>query len=151
MYDVSRHQKDLLFFISEYHLCYKVTCTMAFSHPIFMFPPAVFQVNNDGIITTSAPLDRERESQYIITITAVDMGMPVRLQTADVIITINDVNDNSPSFTGLIRDSEVHEVLCSSHNYTSYTSIIEFVDSICRDSTDTQYMIIQKISINLNL
>ena len=80
-----------------------------------MFLLAVFQVDNDGIITTSAALDREQESQYIITITAVDMGVPVRSQTADVIITINDVNDNSPSFVGVIRNSgEVYEVLFGS-------------------------------------
>jgi len=79
--------------------------------PHFHVPLAVFQVDNDGIITTSAAFDREQESQYIITITAVDMGVPVRSQTADVIITINDVNDNSPSFINPNMDSEVSEVL----------------------------------------
>ena len=106
MHDISRH---------SYHLCYKV----ALMEPTFMFLLAVFQVDNDGIITTSAALDREQESQYIITITAVDMGVPVRSRTADVIITINDVNDNSPSFTGVIMDSDVYEVL-----WYSYTSLL---------------------------
>ena len=73
---------------------------------------AVFQVDNDGIIRTTAELDREQQSLYRITVTAEDMGMPVRSQSANVIITINDVNDNSPVFVeGVTEISDVYEVI----------------------------------------
>ena len=73
---------------------------------------AVFQVDNDGIIRTTGELDREQQSLYRITVTAEDMGVPVRSQSANVIITINDVNDNSPVFVeGVTETSEVYEVI----------------------------------------
>ena len=72
----------------------------------------MFQVDNDGIIRTTAELDREQQSLYRITVTAEDMGVPVRSQSANVIITINDVNDNSPVFVeGVTETSEVYEVI----------------------------------------
>lgn len=72
----------------------------------------MFQVDNDGIIRTTAELDREEQSLYRITVTAEDMGVPVRSQNANVIITINDVNDNSPVFVeGVTGTSEVYEVI----------------------------------------
>ena len=72
----------------------------------------MFQVDNDGIIRTTAELDREEQSLYRITVTAEDMGVPVRSQNANVIITINDVNDNSPVFVeGVTETSEVYEVI----------------------------------------
>ena len=72
----------------------------------------MFQVDNDGIIRTTAELDREQQSLYRITVTAEDMGMPVRSQSANVIITINDVNDNSPVFVeGVTEISDVYEVI----------------------------------------
>ena len=72
----------------------------------------MFQVDNDGIIRTTRELDREQQSLYRITVTAEDMGVPVRSQSANVIITINDVNDNSPVFVeGVTETSEVYEVI----------------------------------------
>ena len=79
---------------------------------IFMILLAVFQVDNDGILTTAAELDREQQSLYRITITAKDMGVPLRSQNANVVITINDVNDNSPVFVeGVTDTSEIYEVI----------------------------------------
>ena len=72
----------------------------------------MFQVDNDGIIRTTGEQDREQQSLYRITVTAEDMGVPVRSQSANVIITINDVNDNSPVFVeGVTETSEVYEVI----------------------------------------
>ena len=72
----------------------------------------MFQVDNDGIIRTTGELDPEQQSLYRITVTAEDMGVPVRSQSANVIITINDVNDNSPVFVeGVTETSEVYEVI----------------------------------------
>ena len=47
---------------------------------------------------TTKPLDREKMSGYLLTITARDHGHPPMSDTTDVEITVADVNDNSPVF-----------------------------------------------------
>lgn len=90
------------------HQCSICRKDITFYDPILL---AVFQVDNDGIITTTAELDREQQSLYRITITAEDMGVPVRSRSANVIITINDVNDNSPVFVEGVTETRIYEVI----------------------------------------
>lgn len=52
-----------------------------------------------GIISVNAPLDRELWSVYNLTVTATDNGSPPATGTANVIVTIADVNDNAPKLT----------------------------------------------------
>ena len=51
-----------------------------------------------GTISTKAPLDHEESSSYDITVTARDGGTPSLSATATVKVTVNDLNDNKPSF-----------------------------------------------------
>lgn len=51
-----------------------------------------------GQLTTKIALDRETVSEYKILIIAKDQGTPVQSSTATVILTLEDVNDNSPVF-----------------------------------------------------
>ncbi|XP_054639199.1 protocadherin-16-like [Dunckerocampus dactyliophorus] len=61
-----------------------------------------------GSITTSAPLDRERQASYSFQVLAVDLSpASPRNASAQVTITITDVNDNTPVF---IQDPLVIEV-----------------------------------------
>ncbi|XP_066442333.1 cadherin-like protein 26 [Eleutherodactylus coqui] len=58
-------------------------------------------INEDtGVITTKDQLDRESHhvtnSQYIVTVLAVDDGKPPMTGTANLIITVKDINDNVP-------------------------------------------------------
>ncbi|XP_076606771.1 protocadherin-16 [Chaetodon auriga] len=63
---------------------------------------------NTGVITTSAPLDREKWASYSFQVFAVDLSPAApRNTSAQVTVTILDVNDNTPFF---IQDPLVIEV-----------------------------------------
>ncbi|XP_018410359.1 PREDICTED: protocadherin gamma-C5-like [Nanorana parkeri] len=55
-------------------------------------------ISNYYTLVTSGPLDREKVSQYTITLIASDLGSPSLSSQATIIINIADVNDNSPTF-----------------------------------------------------
>ncbi|XP_015266169.1 PREDICTED: protocadherin beta-16-like [Gekko japonicus] len=55
-------------------------------------------VNNYYQLVTQQPLDRERVSEYNITITATDWGSPRLTSTRIINVRISDVNDNAPVF-----------------------------------------------------
>jgi len=70
----------------------------------------VFQIDgNTGEITTIGALDRETTSSYNLEVTATDGGTPVLSQTSTVAVTITDINDNAPVFTGTPYSVEVNE------------------------------------------
>ena len=53
-----------------------------------------------GEISTRAKLDHEESPSYVITVTARDSGTPSLSSTATVVVTVGDVNDNTPNFPG---------------------------------------------------
>ncbi|XP_077330333.1 protocadherin gamma-C5-like isoform X26 [Lithobates pipiens] len=55
-------------------------------------------MSNRYTLVTSGHLDREKVSQYIITLIASDLGSPSLSSQTTIIITISDVNDNPPVF-----------------------------------------------------
>eukprot|EP00061_Rhincodon_typus_P010513 g34859.t1 len=55
------------------------------------------------------PLDRERQSTFYLTLTAIDGGVPHRSGTAQIIITVVDANDNAPTFDQEIYRAKVLE------------------------------------------
>ena len=60
---------------------------------------AVFGIDgSSGEITTLAPLDRELETEHRFTVTASDGGEPGMTSSTQVVVTVVDVNDNSPAF-----------------------------------------------------
>ncbi|XP_026050052.1 protocadherin alpha-3-like [Astatotilapia calliptera] len=50
-------------------------------------------------LVTKSPLDREKQSQYELTITAKDAGQPPLSSEKTISVTVSDVNDNSPEFS----------------------------------------------------
>uniref|UniRef100_A0A3P9AU12 Protocadherin 2 alpha a 15 n=1 Tax=Maylandia zebra TaxID=106582 RepID=A0A3P9AU12_9CICH len=50
-------------------------------------------------LVTKSPLDREKHSQYELTITAKDAGQPPLSSEKTISVTVSDVNDNSPEFS----------------------------------------------------
>lgn len=63
-------------------------------------PRSLFAVDSDGVITVAKDLDHEKNSTHNITIAVNDMG-EIQLfadRPAHVLISVRDLNDNSPSF-----------------------------------------------------
>ncbi|XP_054840771.1 protocadherin beta-16-like [Eublepharis macularius] len=66
-------------------------------------------VNNYYQLVTQQPLDREKASEYNITIRATDQGSP-RLTSARIInVQISDVNDNAPVFERSTYEMQLRE------------------------------------------
>ena len=56
-----------------------------------------FTINRStGVVTVNRPLDRERKEQYNITVVATDSGLQPQSSSAVMLVTILDVNDNTP-------------------------------------------------------
>ncbi|CDQ76460.1 unnamed protein product [Oncorhynchus mykiss] len=55
------------------------------------------------------PLDREKKSVHKLLLTALDGGNPVRSGTAEITITVLDVNDNFPVFEKSVYKVSIHE------------------------------------------
>ncbi|XP_030224435.1 protocadherin alpha-8 isoform X21 [Gadus morhua] len=73
----------------------KVVCSMTAGLPFTIMPSS--QENMYSVVTKSA-LDREKRSQYDITITAKDTGEPALTADKTISVLISDVNDNHPEF-----------------------------------------------------
>ncbi|XP_065836705.1 protocadherin-16-like [Oscarella lobularis] len=62
-------------------------------------PSSEFVISSrTGVITTTANIDRETTSIYILEVVVSDGGVPSRSTSAVVTVNILDVNDNSPTF-----------------------------------------------------
>uniref|UniRef100_H3A381 Cadherin domain-containing protein n=1 Tax=Latimeria chalumnae TaxID=7897 RepID=H3A381_LATCH len=81
----------------------KVLCSISPSLPLILKS----SFDNYYTLTTARTLDRERMSEYNITITATDKGFPPLTISKSIWLKISDVNDNPPSF-----------------NQTSYTAYV---------------------------
>ncbi|XP_067630827.1 protocadherin-like wing polarity protein stan [Eurosta solidaginis] len=72
--------------------------------------PDPFSINaQTGAIVTSALLDRETASGYLLTVTAKDGGNPSLSDTTDVEISVTDVNDNPPAFKNPLYQASILE------------------------------------------
>lgn len=60
---------------------------------------SIFSIDTKtGLITTAAPLDREKNERYTLNIGASDQGIPPQSTVVFVTIHVLDVNDNAPRF-----------------------------------------------------
>ncbi|XP_053575607.1 protocadherin gamma-C5-like [Bombina bombina] len=66
-------------------------------------------LNNRYSLVTSGYLDREKESQYTIKLTASDLGSPPLYNQTVFILNISDVNDNPPTFVQLVYTAFIKE------------------------------------------
>ncbi|XP_072001789.1 protocadherin gamma-C5-like isoform X25 [Engystomops pustulosus] len=70
-------------------------------------------------LVTSGPLDREKLSQYTITLTASDLGSPSLSSHITISLNISDVNDNPPAFLHnvynafIAENNEAGRLLCT--------------------------------------
>lgn len=62
-----------------------------------------------GVVVVIEELDRERRSNYTLTVTAEDRGSPPRSSAAVVDITVSDINDFTPVFSPVTQTVHVME------------------------------------------
>uniref|UniRef100_A0A8C6VNH0 Cadherin domain-containing protein n=1 Tax=Naja naja TaxID=35670 RepID=A0A8C6VNH0_NAJNA len=72
----------------------KIVCYLEDDLPFKILPSA----DNYYTLLTDKPLDREKASQYNITITAIDKGTPPLSANKTIVLQISDINDNAPAF-----------------------------------------------------
>ncbi|KAM7412809.1 hypothetical protein PAMA_020270 [Pampus argenteus] len=70
---------------------------------------SLFYITPSGTFQILRSLDREKESLYIITVIAVDSGLPPLTGTLTVRVVVDDINDNSPEFTEEVYNTIVSE------------------------------------------
>ncbi|KFP03887.1 Cadherin-23, partial [Calypte anna] len=62
-------------------------------------PRMDFLINStNGLVTSTAVLDRERIAQYYLRVVASDAGVPAKSSTSTLTVKVLDVNDESPTF-----------------------------------------------------
>ncbi|XP_030380643.1 cadherin-related tumor suppressor [Scaptodrosophila lebanonensis] len=72
----------------------------------------LFQINaSTGNISLLKPLDRELQSEYILTLVAMDTGSPPLTGTGNVRVKVQDINDHSPTFERQSYYSSIQENL----------------------------------------
>lgn len=82
----------------------------AYAFPFVLFL-AFFSLNNkSGELSLVKPLDFEAAVQYVLNVSASDMGEPRRRAFSNVTINVTDVNDNSPVLQARIIQASVAEV-----------------------------------------
>ncbi|XP_052005726.1 protocadherin beta-16 [Xyrauchen texanus] len=83
----------------------KVQCTVKDSLPFTLRSTS----NNFFSLVTDGDLDRERESEYNITVTCADEGVPSLSSSVTLSLQISDVNDNAPVFDKSSYEASVQE------------------------------------------
>ncbi|XP_039976520.1 protocadherin alpha-8-like [Xiphias gladius] len=74
----------------------KVICSIGEDVPFALSPSLQDKMYS---LVTKSPLDREKQSQYIITVVAKDAGQPPLSSEKTINVVVSDVNDNSPEFS----------------------------------------------------
>ncbi|KAJ4946533.1 hypothetical protein JOQ06_024198, partial [Pogonophryne albipinna] len=74
----------------------KVFCSIVEDVPFVLTPSLQDKMFS---LVTKSPLDREKQSQYVLTITAKDAGQPPLSSEKTIHVVVSDVNDNSPEFS----------------------------------------------------
>ena len=73
-------------------------------------PPAPFALGSrSGTLVSTASVDREQQSQYLLTIDVQDRGTPPMQSTQILTVNILDINDNAPRFTQSSYSIDVSE------------------------------------------
>lgn len=68
-----------------------------------------FSIASNGFVLTETPLDFETKSFYVMTVVAEDGGKPPKTASAQVNITIINVNDNVPVFEKSSQVTKIRE------------------------------------------
>uniref|UniRef100_A0A673T5X8 Dachsous cadherin-related 2 n=1 Tax=Suricata suricatta TaxID=37032 RepID=A0A673T5X8_SURSU len=82
---------------------------------------------SSGLLTTTCPLDYETKTQHVLTLLALDDGMPVLSSSQTLTVLVLDVNDEAPVFQQNLYEASVKE----NQNPGEFVTRVEAMD---RDS-----------------
>ena len=88
-----------------------------------------------GVIVVTEELDRERQSNYTLTLTAEDRGSPPRSSAAVIGITVSDVNDFTPVFSPATQTVHVMENEEDLSQFTQPVLQSETQSKVAKDNT----------------
>ncbi len=101
-------------------------------------PPQFAITPNDGEIYLTAPLDREIMSSYSLIVDIRD-GLPERMSTTSLTVTVTNVNDNRPYFTSSVISANIPE-------HSGIGTIIRNLNAIDDDtSSQLRYFVIDAL------
>nr|XP_057938974.1 protocadherin-8 [Doryrhamphus excisus] len=115
----------------------QVHCTL-YGHDHFKLRQAY---EDSYMIVTAAPLDRERISEYNLTVMAEDFGSPPLRKITQYTIRISDENDNAPRFT-----KPVYEVSVAENNAPgAYIATVEATDADLGNNGKITYRLVDSL------
>ena len=98
----------------------------------------IFTLNStSGEITALKSLDREKQDRYTLKISVSDQGEPRLSSSADVTITVIDVDDNCPKFEPAVYNKTISENLSFNQSIVQVTA----TDADVRDNEKMMYAI----------
>ncbi|XP_070544555.1 protocadherin Fat 4-like [Ptychodera flava] len=133
--NVDAHDPDTGFIISIYEIVYGAN--------------GKFNISEDGDIRVTGDIDREERDSYKLVIKGTDDGLPnARQSVTQVVVTINDINDNSPEFMkgsssadieensppGTLIDIEVPEIMITDDDIGSNAHIFVSLTGVGSDN-----------------
>ncbi|XP_053498376.1 protocadherin alpha-3 isoform X5 [Ictalurus furcatus] len=98
---------------------------------------------NKYSILVDGPLDRESESQYIITLTVTDEGTPPLSSTTVITVHISDVNDNAPRF----QDTVINVYLKENSQVGAVIYTVSAFDPDVGDNARISYTLLENSKI----
>ncbi|XP_061697647.1 protocadherin-8 [Syngnathoides biaculeatus] len=115
----------------------QVHCTL-YGHDHFKLRQAY---EDSYMIVTAAPLDREKISEYNLTVMAEDFGSPPLRKITQYTIRISDENDNAPHFT-----KPVYEVSVAENNAPgAYLATVEATDADLAHNGKITYRLVDSL------
>lgn len=81
----------------------KFSFSLSGSHGVFRIDPL------NGTVYTAQSLDREKQEVYVFKVVATDRGVPQQSGSAQLTVTVLDVNDNVPQCERTVYDAPVSE------------------------------------------
>ena len=106
-----------------------------------------FVINSNTGEITVVRLDREAQDTYFLVVQATDNTNPSRLAQALVIVTVLDVNDNSPQFSKLVYSRVITEEELQMNNYTYNVLPVSATDLDEGTNSAVTYRLIQPSSV----
>ena len=76
-----------------------------------MFRSLLQVTSGTGVVAVRSVIDRETDASFSFTLIATDGGTPSQTSSANVTVTVIDVNDNAPTFTQAYYNTEVGKCL----------------------------------------